>query len=154
MRALRLIFILLLVPLSGCLEPPGDAADTPTTPTEVLQARNVKSDFMPLSPGNHWTYDWEFRTQVIPEGGAPEPPVMERGTIDIAHVEYRSIGDREYVLERETYSGEFGANERLRPWAGLTPPKRWRPPCGPSRRSPLPIRVESHYTNVQVTDIL
>ena len=43
----------------------------------------------------------------------PEPPVTFTNRIDLDHVEYRTIGDREYVLEREVFT-EGGATEYLR----------------------------------------
>ncbi|MGD8869529.1 MAG: hypothetical protein PVI01_18065, partial [Gemmatimonadales bacterium] len=99
--------------LPGCVDQPAEPQSRGATSAPQMAALPDAGDFMPLASGNHWTYDRTFSTIVVPEDGPPPPPELIEEQVFLDHIEQRVIGERTYILEREVYSSESGANERL-----------------------------------------
>lgn len=115
MRTLRFLVLAAAIAavLAGCSSESTHNDTLPTAPTITLDA-GAQGDFYPLAVGNHWTYDWSFATQLIPDEGTPEPPDVVTGTIDIDDVGLQTVGGYEYVVEEEDYSEDSGLNRGLR----------------------------------------
>src|SRR5262249_9627917 len=106
-------FVILACTIPGC-------SDAPMAPASghgasALRAGLARSDgpvgvqeanlFYPLGLGNHWGYDHALSIEVVPDDGPPEPTfgVNDRRVRDLVCIE--PLGERSYVVERESYPG-------------------------------------------------
>lgn len=113
MRKILCLAVLIALAAPACREQPTDPASKETTVAPSLATAPDAGDFMPLEPGNHWTYDRTFTAVVIPDDGPPEPPFVIEEPLVRDQVEYHDVGDTRYVVERDTYGGDPESDEHL-----------------------------------------
>jgi hypothetical protein len=116
-RVLLVVLAVLLV--TACNNQPADLSTTPVQPQVSFAANGGNggnSGFMPMAPGNHWNYEGAFTTTIIPEGAAPDPPIVEPWTIQREQVDYQSLAGQDYMLEREVFIDAYGYSVVERHW--------------------------------------
>jgi hypothetical protein len=100
--------LLVVLAMSACSNGSINPESSPTQPQAALSVVGGERGFMPMTPGNRWVYDGTLTTTVIPEGGAPDPPVVEPWSLQRGHVRYDELDDHTYMLEREVYQDAVG----------------------------------------------
>lgn len=88
-------------------------------PSRVLEQRSTigssafdqaSSLFHPLDIGNHWEYQNEFSYRLIPTGGPPGEPSVERWVLDVDVTGTEERFGREYKVQRESDGQGYEAN--------------------------------------------
>jgi hypothetical protein len=114
MRVTIIPALLLVLSLTGCLESPADLTPASTAVSPALQASARSNGFMPLTVGNHWSYDLSITTVMIPDDGPPPPPVTMSERVDLYQSYTFVFDDVEYIVEQEHYEQSPVLREWLR----------------------------------------